>query len=72
MSHCIKQCSKQVFLRLDAIKRKGYGKEEVIIYIISDVEDNIKQDSLLKVFMTEEELREWEESNAAQMVMGGR
>ena len=61
----------QVFLRLDAIKRKGYGKEEVIIYI-SDIEDNIKQDSLLKVFMTEEELREWEESNAAQMVMGGR
>ena len=69
MSHYI--MLHQVFLRLDAIKRKGYGKEEVIIYI-SDVEDNIKQDSLLKVFMTEEELREWEESNAAQMVMGGR
>ena len=59
-------------MRLDAIKRKGYGKEEVIIYIISDVEDNIKHDSPLEVFMTEEEIREWEESNAAEMVMGGR
>ena len=58
-------------MRLDAIKRKGYGKEEVIIYI-SDDEDNIKQDSLLEVFMTEEEIREWEERNAAEMVMGGR
>ena len=58
-------------MRLDAIKRKGFGKEEVIIHF-SDVEDNIKHDSHMKVFMTEEEIREWEERNAAVMVMGGR
>ena len=59
----------QVFIKLDAIKRKGHGKEEVTMKMGTDNNNN---DAFLEVYMTEDELREWEESNAAGMVMGGR
>ena len=61
----------KVFIKLDAIKRKGHGKEEVTMKmgITSLI---INNDVFMEVFMTEDELREWEESNAAGMVMGGR
>ena len=41
-----------VYARIDMIRRKGFGKEEV--------------------FMTEEEIKEWEEEAGAGMVMQGR
>ena len=41
-----------VYLRIDQIRKKGYGKEEV--------------------FMTEEEMQEWEDGLGAAMVMQGR
>ena len=58
-----------MFIKLDEIKRKGHGKEEVNHVI--DIENDVHY-GFLEVYMTEDELREWEESNAAGMVMGGR
>ena len=45
--------------------RQGGGDNE-------DGDNNINNGMFMEVYMTEDELREWEESNAAGMVMGGR
>ena len=44
--------------------RQGGGNHD------DDIENDVHDEFELQ--MTEEELREWEESNAAGMVMGGR